>query len=178
MLTTKAYAYNEAIRQLAKGREITLDEIPDAEHAKTADDLDGWNKEACDFITATRASGKTAYLQLVEDELSRIVGRDIGHNTGVAYGSSKHVTATATVKLYEEMAAAGWLPFADVTADMDGKKALLTGQGDYDFLTVKKEGETITIVAREGLTYGYKKPRQRNHYHIPSYEGKWFVKLV
>ena len=71
----------------------------------------------------------------------------------------------------------GYMPCQDITEDMHGKKAFLTGTITRDWLSSKKEDEEVKLVCK-GDDIGYQKPRQRTRFYIFCFHQDLFIKLL
>ena len=95
----------------------------------------------------------------------------------LVYGSSHYVRARETVALYEKMTADGFVSVHDITEDLHGKRALLTGKTTLDWLTTIKDGEKVKLYCK-GDVYGYQKPNMRTRYYRPQVDANLFVKIA
>lgn len=200
---TKSYNYNEATRDIERSKEVTRHDVVsmimnatngyeqgtiaynDKETAinQTIGNKHGlYLKEAIVAYDNIKATGAYPYLDTVAIELLRILDIPDTHNTRsrakhVCYYTNRYMEALQVVEKYQAMFNDGYIHISDITEDMHGKKALLTGKNDIDWFTTNKDNEKVTIVCT-GSSMGYKKPKQRTKYYPVMIYSDYFIKLT
>ena len=196
MIDTKAYHYNQAVKELAQTPQRTdgelLNLIGRTGTAKLHDYpehrvwLTGFSCTAIFLINEMEASGKTAYNADIEMKLINRLGLEgktlsegqkdvIGE---CVYNSQVVNRANKTMAHYETMKAQGFTPFHDITEAEHGKKALVTGKLENDLLTFNHNDMSVRLVCypnNGGI--GYARPRMRTRY-IPVGVSDLFFKII
>ena len=183
---TKAYNYNEAIKEIERSKMVTREEVikmlldTSNEHEQgtiayndketliehTIGNKHGlYMNEAIQAQENIKATGAYPYLDTVAIELLKILDIPETHLTRsrarhVCYYTNRYIRAMQVVEKYQNMLKEGYISLHDITEDMNGEKAILTGKSEIDWLTIQKDNEKVTIVCTE-TAKGYKKKGQR-----------------
>ena len=174
-MKTNAWHYNNAIKELEEERQVTVKELCGLSEKES---LHCWLQEAVDTINEMKAEGVYPYNIDVAD---RLIKKGIMGGHSVVYGSQQHLDHLRIKKLYEDMFADGWLSIHDITLEDHGKKAIMSGSQDSDFLTTTKDNEKIKLVCTDspvGLEIGYMRPKMRTRYFRVGITDDLFIKLI
>lgn len=199
-MTTKSYSYNKATKELSQSKELTTAEAiayiytPEQPNEAAETELrhsmiNGFDCHLNESIQATnniKASSAYPYNTDVAKELLQLLGLSETKETlsragNIVYGTNHYVDAKQTIKTHDNALAEGYISFHDITPDMDGKKAIMSGKSDDYYFAVKKENAPVTLVAKqdgESLRIGYRKPRMRTRYYTVAMDDEYFIKLV
>lgn len=200
---TKSFNYNEAIKDIERSKMVSREEVIKMltdtsneyeqgtiayndketliEH--TIGNKHGlYMNEAIQAQEGIKATGAYPYLDVVAIELLKMLDVADTHQTRsrarhICYYTNKYQRAIHVVEKYHNMLKEGYISLNDITEDMNGKKALLTGKGEIDWFTIQKDNEPVTIVYTD-TARGYKKKGQRSRYYQTPIDGDYFIKLI
>lgn len=172
-MKTNAYHYNEAVRDLERYKAISLDEARTSieEQAEIKDAY----SEAIDLSHEYNSGAASAFIALLELEESQPAQRIA---EGYVYNSRRVARAKKRLELYAKMYTDGYMPIHDITPDMNGKPALLSGTQSYDWMTTHKEDEKVKLVALADGRKGYARPKMRSRFFGVSVDSDMFIKLI
>jgi hypothetical protein len=184
-MKTKSYNYNEAVKNKAEERLLTSDQtVKYIQSSEIPLDWESYSKRAVEVIKDIQDKDDVAYNSDVADILLKKLGLSSELSAPIkkkakriVYNSQSKYRAKKTIELYKKMLADGYIHCSDITEDMDGKKALLTGKITMDFLSSTKKDEPIKLVCRDDVK-GYQKPRQRTRFYRFGIDEDLFIKVI
>ena len=203
-MTTKAYSYNEAERELARDKELSRLEVINFITNPTNKEEEGtiaWNKKEAEIEKAlnnegycqiynkeskeaeeiVKATGAYPYNSLVAEKLLDILGLNDIKNykkraEHIVYGTNRHYRHIKDIELYQKYWNDGYISIQDITNEDNGKKALLTGVVEGDLFAHKKVDEKVRLVC-DNNHLGYQTKGQSRKYHMAS-TNDLFIKII
>lgn len=127
-------------------------------------------------------SGNYTYLNTVAKKLLDILGiiadqQRIDRAEHICYYTNVYMRAIRTKLHHINMHLKGYIHASDITEDMNGKKALLTGTIEADIMTIAKQDEKVMIVCKDDMK-GWRTPKMRTRYYPFTIDSDLFIKLI
>ena len=180
-MKTNAWAYNEAVRDLAHYRDISYVDIANFIREQDPEKRNAAHSSydaTCYNLDLSAEYNSDAAKKLLNDIGIINITPDEQHLAeGYVYAARRVARANKTLLLYADYKTRGYISIHDITPEHDGKKAVLDGKQELDWLTTSKHDEPVVLVCNERV-HGYRRPRMRTRYYAPQVDANLFVKLV